>query len=368
MKKNRESNFELLRIFAMILIITYHITLHCIVPQLGENPLFNTPYISKKILLLNFFMSAGKIGNGIFILISGYFLANKPKIDILAVIKKIVPQLVFANCLLTVVSFGYNRLINHNALNLVDMSEINESWWFVGYYLMIVIIGSLFLNRFIVSLSQQRKKAFLAILFVFCSLSWSSSIFANISGGLRVLIAGIFLYVLGGYIRSYNPFGKVKTRAVGGFVFLLYVFIFLSGYNIDASGISKYHVTNADTYSHLFFGGTDYSFLVLLISISLFEIGRRSHIGNSKVINYLGSSTFMIYLFHDISFIHMKWRHFDWISAYYYRPFVFALMMLLWIVLTFLVGVVSYAIYQLIGRIMMSQSFQSLVIKDQRYD
>ena len=193
MKKNRESNFELLRIFAMILIITYHITLHCIVPQLGENPLFNTPYISKKILLLNFFMSAGKIGNGIFILISGYFLANKPKIDILAVIKKIVPQLVFANCLLTVVSFGYNRLINHNALNLVDMSEINESWWFVGYYLMIVIIGSLFLNRFIVSLSQQRKKAFLAILFVFCSLSWFSSIFANIRNYAEIIDTFHFL-------------------------------------------------------------------------------------------------------------------------------------------------------------------------------
>ena len=54
MKKQRSSNFELLRIVAMFMIVLYHIYIHCISGQLtgGGSGLFVTPQFSKKLAIL----------------------------------------------------------------------------------------------------------------------------------------------------------------------------------------------------------------------------------------------------------------------------------------------------------------------------
>lgn len=76
MKKQRSSNFELLRIVAMFMIVLYHIYIHCISGQLtdGGTGLFTTPQFSKKLTILALIAPMGMIGNHIFILISGYFI------------------------------------------------------------------------------------------------------------------------------------------------------------------------------------------------------------------------------------------------------------------------------------------------------
>ena len=87
MKKTRSSNIELLRIIAMFMIVLYHIVYHCVVVQL-TNPAsmgrtvidtFNHPTFYKELLMLNSIQTFGIIGNAIFILISGYFMANRSK-------------------------------------------------------------------------------------------------------------------------------------------------------------------------------------------------------------------------------------------------------------------------------------------------
>ena len=75
-KNTRKSNFELLRIIAMIMIILHHITIHCVNVQLGDKSLyalgeyFNKTVFIKRLLIPQLFMPAGKIGNIIFILIA----------------------------------------------------------------------------------------------------------------------------------------------------------------------------------------------------------------------------------------------------------------------------------------------------------
>ena len=84
MKKQRSSNFELLRIVAMFIIVLYHIYIHCISGQLtgGGTGLFTAPHFSKKLILLSLIAPMRMIGNHIFIIISGYFMANKETEDI----------------------------------------------------------------------------------------------------------------------------------------------------------------------------------------------------------------------------------------------------------------------------------------------
>ena len=71
LKKERNSNIELLRIFAMLMIIADHIFIHGVNGQLNTK-LFNTPYIYKKLLILVTIAPLGIIGNVIFMIISGF--------------------------------------------------------------------------------------------------------------------------------------------------------------------------------------------------------------------------------------------------------------------------------------------------------
>lgn len=60
----------------MLMIIAYHIFVHCVNGQLNTK-LFNTPYIYKKLLILVTIAPMGTIGNVIFMVISGFFMVEK---------------------------------------------------------------------------------------------------------------------------------------------------------------------------------------------------------------------------------------------------------------------------------------------------
>lgn len=78
-KKERNSNIELLRIVAMMMIIIFHIIHHCVRNQLPNSVIFNSPEIFKELSIPQIIATMGSIGNAIFILISGYFMANRGK-------------------------------------------------------------------------------------------------------------------------------------------------------------------------------------------------------------------------------------------------------------------------------------------------
>ena len=79
-EKPRESNFELLRIIAMLMIICFHIV--CVFDSQLKSPssyeiidgsLFHEPIFYKRLLIAEFITPFGKTGDTIFILICGYF-------------------------------------------------------------------------------------------------------------------------------------------------------------------------------------------------------------------------------------------------------------------------------------------------------
>lgn len=66
-KKERQSNLELLRIFSMILIVMHHYAIHGGFDVIDMQFNFNKEVI-------RFFTFGGKLGVNLFIMISGYFL------------------------------------------------------------------------------------------------------------------------------------------------------------------------------------------------------------------------------------------------------------------------------------------------------
>ncbi len=70
----RESNFELMRIFAMLMIVAHHLAVHGVTSQAfyESSSLLNKAFAS-------FLIPGGTIGVALFFMLSGFFLCKKEK-------------------------------------------------------------------------------------------------------------------------------------------------------------------------------------------------------------------------------------------------------------------------------------------------
>lgn len=138
---------ELLRICAMLMIVAYHIYVHCISCQLTDlqsmqrgNGWFCSPNFSKRLCILALIAPWGQIGNAIFLIISGYFVSSKDVIDLTKVSKKLLFQLGFAACVLGLVSI-YINIITGLSIRVVPFSCFNSGSWYIGYYFLVIVFG-----------------------------------------------------------------------------------------------------------------------------------------------------------------------------------------------------------------------------------
>lgn len=265
--------------------------------------LFNHPVFYKKLYLLSGIMKWGPIGNAVFILISGYFMVEKGKnINIVSIAKKLLTQLGFAAITLVIVStaileYWKDSFISASAFDFNNMS------WYVGYYFVVIACAMLFLNEFLLKLSQKNYMVFLVILFATIEFSWSNSILEGIGGGLGTVLLGIFLYSFGGYIKAYDPFRNVRVYVFGIIIVFVNVIEYIASFNITQTAIESFDFNNPDAaFSQpiLSFGNRD--FVIIAIAVCLFEIFKRIRIPYCKPINFLGKGTFMVYLIHDNGF------------------------------------------------------------------
>ena len=359
MKKTRSSNIELLRIVAMFMIVLYHIVYHCVVVQL-TNPVsmgravidtFNHPFFYKKLLILYSMQTFGIIGNAIFILITGYFMANRDvnEINMGKISKKLLLELSFASLCLVCIPPIIHHLRPEIFITMDHISRINSSSWFVGYYFVVQLCGALFLNKFLSSLDYKKYSSFLLTLFAFISLSWSGGLADGLASGLRTLLTGIFLYSLGGCISRFDPFKKIRFYVFLLIGIIVYLLIWISSYNLTETNIEKYiRSASQDPFIQSIPGFANHSIVIIILAVCLFEIFRRIHLPQSQVISFLGKSTLMIYLFHDNDFFYEIWNLKDWITTLENSPADFLFQILKWGVYTFSAGVAVYALYEII--------------------
>ena len=372
-KKTRSSNIELLRILAMFMIVIYHITCHCVTVQLTDPgsmgrtvvDTFNHPVFYTRLLILNSLMTFGIIGNAIFILISGYFMATRggTEVKIGSVSKKLLLQLGFASILLVCVPPIVHHLRPGIFINMFNITWFNGMSWFVGYYYLVVLCGALFLNNFLKNLDYKKYLVFLLTIFGVTQFSWSAGLANALASGLNTLLTGIFLYSLGGFIREFDPFKKVRTYVFFLITFLMYVLIWISGYNVTSTSIETYNRSGStDSFIQSVPGFDNASIVIVILAICLFEIFRRIHLPESKVITFIGRATFMVYLIHDNSLFYEIWNLRDWITTLAESPMMFILNVLKWATYTFVIGVLAYALYVLVMDLL--KRCRRLAIKD----
>lgn len=368
MNKNasRASNFELLRIVAMLMIIAYHIIIHCVNVQLvnadsierWQNGWFNQPMFFRQLLGVALMMPFGLVGNSLFIMISGYFLAEK-EIDIFKTSKKLLTQLLFAAIVLVIasthfISSGKYLLHTNTLFSYIRIQYFNKMSWFVGYYFIIIFVAYLGLNKFLASLDSKKYLGFMLAILTLSQLGWSGSLLDDLAGGLRTVVVGIFLFALGGYIKRFNPFERIRVYVLFLIIILTNVLIGLSYYNTTNGKIQAYFYSITDTtiepaeYIQYIPKYENYSIVVIILGICIFELFRRIPMPSVKLINWIAAPTFMIYLLHDNGFSYSIWETNDWITLLYNDFSGFAVKLLTWAVMIFAFGLVAYYIYMLL--------------------
>ena len=280
----RVSNFELLRLLAMLLILILHANfLTFRFPSsevLHSQPLGALGWIWSEALAI--------VGVNVFVLISGYFgirLRIKGMVSLLFQAAFYTVGIYLSIVALGIEPFQSGEL--RSALMPLDRSKE----WFLPTYLSLMIFAPL-LNAFVQRQSEQRLRHYLIFFFVLSTLLGLLSDQLEVKDGYSLFsFAGI--YLLGRYFRL-HPEGlrRYKTSTFAaiylGLSFVQSLALFSYGYTSGQSIIAS-----PITYKFLSY----VSPLNILTAAALFLAFSRLKI-ESRAINWIASSTFAVYLIH----------------------------------------------------------------------
>ena len=294
-RKERQSNIELLRIFAILIIIGHHFVIHGKLYECTDISFVNRIWIQYLLL-------SGKLGVSLFILISGYFLIEMPKHKVEKLVKlwlQIFTYSILAYLVYTVIlyfisgekTFQFSELLK-NCFPLVY-----QNWWFASTYFVLYLFSH-FLNRFLTSLSKNQYKKLLALE----SVCWC--IIPTMFGKTfecNHLLWFFYLYSIAGYIRRFNVINELPYF---GIKYIVGAFLIAFGvlFCVDRAKVFLLKLSNYQTEYSYFVGENGEQRLMLLImtvSLLLFIGFQKIEIRNNKVINHFSSATFGIYLIHD---------------------------------------------------------------------
>lgn len=362
-KHARNTNIELLRIIAMLMIVLHHIVNHAAIVQLTDsnsierlnNGYFSSPVFFKKLWLLDIGNTLGPIGNAVFIIISGYFLVQKGGgVNIKKSVIKLLTQMFYAAIFLVCASniaFQILHLRYKRYISLMNILDFNSMSWFAGYYFTVILIGYIFLNEYLKHCDEGRYVIFLLILLAVTQFGWIGGILDSIAPNLRTLFGGILLYSLGGYIRQFDTFNKIRGYVFVLLLLVIYILVFVSSYNTTQNHIEDYDRASGNLFQQTVNQYGNYSILIIVAGVCLFEIFLRMRIPTIKIVNYIASTTFMVYLIHDNNFFYSIWMMQDWMTDLHQSPYIFIAKWIEWGIITFSIGVLAYMGYQLIGMI-----------------
>lgn len=307
-KKERQSNIELLRIISMLMIVIHHFAVH---GKLNYR-IYNSQIIDvEKVLAI--FQSFGKIGVDIFVLIGAYFLVGKQYKS-----SRIVSLLLM--------SFFYSIVIctifivfklplgddSHSGIIYLFFSVVLR-YWFVWAYIIMLIFMSI-LNM---ALQQMHEKQLRCVL-IALTVMWvimpqlNTYFLGKLVVDLNAIgysdgIFFIYLYLIAAYLKLY-PNSLTKNVYIN----LLVAALIFVGIYFSIEIPTNYANINPEIYNlnEAMLQGN--SLFTVLASIAIFNVFLNIDIGKIKIINRIAASTFAVYLIHDNSLIReVLWGYLD---------------------------------------------------------
>lgn len=278
----RNSNTEILRIIAMIMIVASHYSFHGGIDfSQVHNPL---NYLFLKIITL------GNCGVDIFILIYGYYSVSREKInDNKAFVLWFQVFTYAVSIWLAFLLSGKYEFSLNETIRSIFPTIFSKYWFFTAYIVFFLL--SPFINKLLKSLSQNEYRLFLGSMF----LVWSviPTIFNRVPAGDGFALF-LVLYALGAYFKLY-PQSRYNCRKCGIIMSMVSALLLMVS-AVVFFWLKKFHPL-FDGRETFFFHKN--SVLVISLALGLLIMALNKSPQYNKPINLIASCTFGVYLLHD---------------------------------------------------------------------
>ena len=276
MKKERDSNIELLRIVAMLMILVLHA-----IGALGPVSATERTLSPTTSFLRVFWEQASIIGVNLFILISGWFGIRASGKGLLSLLFQVA---FYTICIALV--FRITGLELTGGIKDVLIACTGMSYWFIPSYLVLYVLSPA-LNAFTESASM---KTFALLLVTYFTIQFVFGRFgdqAHFQAGYSTL-SFIGLYLLARFCRKY-PAKWTSLSAVADFVIWLGITLALSLFN---------HFTGEGTPLGGPHSTFDYNHPAVIAASLFFFLAFTRMDFKSKAVNWLAVGAFAIYVIH----------------------------------------------------------------------
>lgn len=300
--RKRGSNYELLRVISIFMVIILHYLGGC------GKVLRNIEVWSLNFYGAVFFESFSIIAVNCFVFIAGYFQIKKDKVNIEKLIQLFMLTVVwyvvlyFIGIILGDVTFSIASFV------FTVIPIMKGEVWYVNTYI-ILIIFSPYINKFLISLNnKQYRKLLILLISIFSIIPTFLPISYNNDNGYGI-VTFILIYSIAGYIRLFkDEFNKDKKNYLFKW-FLCSLTVFM----LSLLSYKLINFSNAWGYNNIF---------NILSAMYLFLYFRNIKI-QSEIINYLATFSFSIYIIHINpsikNLIYNELLHFD---KYYNNNFI----------------------------------------------
>ncbi len=287
---SRSSNFEMLRILAMLQIIAFHLAFHSNFLFIGTTVTFNRVWYQMLFM-------GGKLGVNLFVMITGYFMVSAKGIKTANIIR-LWGQTLFYVLLFYFLMPGYNGNGMTQDKPIGKFFPISsDQYWFISCYLALYILIP-FINQLLTSVDKDLYRRMLIVVGIIWvlipNISWIPGLAVTTFNGSNLAFF-IYMYSLAAYFRLYSEDFKGKpVRYFLGDVALLAVTA-VTVLVLDVIGKNSPAAVRLIPYLYNY----QYSLLTVLRSILLFLCFKNIRMKESKIINVLASCTLGIYMLHD---------------------------------------------------------------------
>lgn len=358
MVKERNSNYELMRIISMLAIIMWHIIIHSGLLNNCQSVHFKTIlYLILMIIIIHV---------NSFVMVTGYFQSTSKFRQ--SKIWSLINSSLFYKALIVVIFSVFFGLKLTKAEFIREFFILNiDEYWFVKYYIFLYLISP-FLNILIQKMSKKQYKCLLITSFlIFSVLPFITANGAFSNDGYN-LMNFIFLYFIGGYLIRYPLkecyiFKNIPKKLFRIILLVSFIFVVLFNFTLfETNGILKDY---GQTFNMIFGGmynmALSYSNPLVIIQTIIYFSFFGTFDFKNKFINRISKLTIGIYLIHDNNFVRSKIYTFFKISIKCSGSYKFIIYMFIVAIIIFTVSAfiefIRQKIFKFIYNLKISQHF-----------
>ena len=286
MHKARNSNIELLRILAMLLILAHHFAVHGVLLSADYSQ------ATAQLFFTQILVSGGKMGVDIFIVITGYFLCKSE-----FKLRRITP-VILATWTYSMVFFVLHALHTHSLSFWGTMMSLfpvqYAQYWFVSAYILLVILSPV-LNAFIRQVDGRKLVMLTLALFTFFFIL---PVFLKMRLDNDRTLRFIVLYLLGANLRLGN-FAFLEKHARATFWSTILIML-LSITGLDLLGNLRDSAALVGGATHFVLDNSPFA---ALAAVALVAATAKMPARSYPWVNRISGCMFGIYLIHDNAYV-----------------------------------------------------------------